>query len=994
MTTETLFFRRCRIPSLLTALALSGICFLLALFCLELIVVSGQISPLWFPTAFMTVIAFRLSLYESPLVLFLCFLSIVLASTLVLGIDVTHFKFAFLNVLQAILGGVLLRLLLDRREPLNSLLDWCKLLLSVGVITPFLSGLVAMWMLNITDQPGGHFFITWVIAEIIGMLTLAPVCLLWQRRRPMVDARQLSKILLVIAVSSCASYFSLRFMPWPFTLIIVILFTCAVCLPRFAAFTVFLINASLVSVMLALRLVDLRVDNDYAPWLPFLLVLVPSHMMSLVMHSFRAEKAHISENEVRFRHAMEYSSIGMAMVAPDGNWLRVNQALCLLLGYQADELIRMTFQQLTYPDDIPQNIVHMRKVLSGEQNNYTMEKRYLRKDGEIVWARLASSLVRDANNEPLYFISQIQDITELTRTEETNRRLMERITETNAALFAEKERMLITFGSIDEAVISTDEEMRVTFMNPIAERMSGWSQEQAVGKALSDILLITQGAMGIRMENLLLRTLPAAKTTPNFDEDLVLHNSSEERFDIHYSITPLKTQEGQSIGSVMVIRDVSESRAIVRRLTYSASHDTLTHLPNRASFEHQLKQLLQNVSEQQQRHVLVFIDLDRFKAVNDTAGHAAGDALLRELSTLMLNNLRDSDFLARLGGDEFGLLMSDCSLDNATAVIQRLVSAVNNYLFEWQGNTYQVGASAGMTQIDGTNCQSSEVMSQADAACYNAKHNGRGQLQIYQELQFSPQVSPTPHITQQSIDALQVQLFTWAVTPPRKTLSVSFYLLEAIRFVDQTNPVDEVSWRVAMQDPALQVAFDRKVMNTFFASYAQPLASKAIVLVMPLSTAAMQDSTFVDELLRHLADGALPATQLWFSVDAEMLLSEEARSQQAVVRLRACGCQIVLQNFGRNLDAFNKLRTDDIDYLMMSPDLVSNLHCNLMDEMLVSIIHGHAEQREIMTIAGPVELPAGLSRLATLGINVAWGNAVSHREPLNSLVQNSYVSIK
>lgn len=205
------------------------------------------------------------------------------------------------------------------------------------------------------------------------------------------------------------------------------------------------------------------------------------------------------------------------------------------------------------------------------------------------------------------------------------------------------------------------------------------------------------------------------------EQDVVLHCRSGGSYDVHYSITPLSTLDGSNIGSVLVIQDVTESRKMLRQLSYSASHDALTHLANRASFEKQLRILLQTVNSTHQRHATVFIDLDRFKAVNDSAGHAAGDALLRELASLMLSMLRSSDVLARLGGDEFGLLLPDCNVESARFIATRIISAVNDYHFIWEGRVHRVGASAGITLIDDNNHQAAEVMSQADIACYASK---------------------------------------------------------------------------------------------------------------------------------------------------------------------------------------------------------------------------------------------------------------------------------
>lgn len=299
------------------------------------------------------------------------------------------------------------------------------------------------------------------------------------------------------------------------------------------------------------------------------------------------------------------------------------------------------------------------------------------------------------------------------------------------ALHQEKERMLITLSSIGEAVISTDESMNVIYMNPAAERFSGWTQSEAAGKAVSDILHITHGINGSPLDAAHFQQPPQEKVSPHIEQELVLHNRNGILLDIYYSITPLNTMEGEVIGAVIIISDVSESRTLLKSLNYNASHDILTNLPNRASFEQQLRALLKNVAHTEQRHTLAFIDLDKFKAVNDNAGHAAGDALLCELAELMKKTMRSSDFLARLGGDEFGLIMPDTNIVNAQPTIQRIVDAVNEYRFEWKGEIYRVGASSGITRIDRTNNHYEEVVSQADLACYKAKHQGRGQYAIF-----------------------------------------------------------------------------------------------------------------------------------------------------------------------------------------------------------------------------------------------------------------------
>lgn len=847
MTTDTIFSVKQNWTKVIT---LSALTFVLTLFCLELIKISIQISSLWLPTALMTVVVFRHPPQSLPLLLGACFISIVAANALIIGPHLSMLAFPLVNLIQALLGGALLRTLLDAKAPLDSLLSWSKMVVATGIVTPLVGGLLACWAVNHTGNASLRFFITWTISETIGMLALGPIALLWQHEelRKSLSKNVLPETLLTLVVTLLLNYFALRYLPWSFTFVMVVLFYGAVRLPRFSAFIIFFATLSMMALLLALdqlgRYADGLVIVNNAPWLPFLLSIIPSHMMVLVMHSFREEKKRISQSETRFRHAMEFSVIGMALVSPEGCWLQVNESLCRILGYRKDELVGMNFQQFTHPDDVATDLIQGLTLLAGEQETYSLKKRYFRKDGEIVWVLLAVSLVRDSELQPLYFISQMEDISDLKQTEEINRSLMQRITLANKAggigvwewdlntgkmnwdtrmfqiyglkesgqatyltwvnsmlavdrqaaidafdegirnsspvdlvfriqtdegirfirsqstlvldengmvermlginqdvtamrqltdeLHEEKERMHITLDAIGEAVISTDEEMRVTFMNPVAESMSGWSQEQAAGKAISNVLRITRGSTGPEMDNLLLCELPPEKAESDLDQELVLHNRSGEQFEIHYSMTALKTVEGDNIGSVVVIQDVSDSREMMRRLSYSASHDMLTGLPNRVNFEQQLQRLLHSASKGSRQHVLIFLDLDRFKAVNDSAGHAAGDALLREIASEMKRHLRNGDCLARLGGDEFGVLLPNCSTEQACDIAERLVRAVNSYPFWWEGGLHHIGTCAGLTLLNDENYLFSDVMAQADLACYQAKRNGRGQYARYE----------------------------------------------------------------------------------------------------------------------------------------------------------------------------------------------------------------------------------------------------------------------
>lgn len=1093
---------------LLRCLTLGLLTFIFTLFSLELTLLGTMLAPLWFPTSLMMIAFYRHDVRLWPGIAIACSLGNIAATAALFSLQHVQLTYTAINLLEAMVGALLLRKLLPWYNPLQNLNHWLRLAVGSALVPPLLGGLLLLAVTSPADPL--RSFSVWVLSESIGALSLVPLGLLFKnhyllRHR---NPRLLIETLATLAATLFLSAFALHYLPWPFTIVIVLLMWSAIRLPRLEAFLVFLATVMMVSLMLARepQLVQLPHTTmmTNAPWLPFLMILLPANIMTMVMYAFREERKHITESEARFRNAMEYSAIGMALVSTEGQWLQVNKALCRFLGYTTDQLRSLTFQQLTYPEDLHADLEQMDMLAQGAINSYSLEKRYYTSGGDVVWALLAVSVVRHTDGTPLYFIAQVEDITDLKHTEWVNKRLMERITlaneaggigiwewelgpdiitwdqrmfelydvplharptwqlwkervvkedrrlaektvqealrnripfklefrvqvsggvrhiralanrvlgkngeverllginmdmtevkQLNEALFQEKERLHITLDSIGEAVICTDQELNVTFMNPVAEKMSGWPQEQALGQPLAAVLRITLGDNGPLLENI--HSADASRTS-TMEQDIVLHCRSGGSYDIHYTITPLSTLEGQNIGSVLVIHDVTESRKMLRQLSYSASHDALTHLSNRVSFESHLKRLLQSVNDNHQRHALVFVDLDRFKAVNDSAGHAAGDALLRELASLMLGMLRTTDILARLGGDEFGLLLPDCSVENARTISERLIAAVNDYHFIWEGRLHRIGASAGITMIDADNNQASEVMSQADIACYASKNSGRGVVTLYEPQQQRLQQNRSALAIDEQwrmIKENPMALVARPVASPRVPESTSFWLLSVRLWTSEGAVMEEQAFRETISEAELLHALDRRVVHDFFRDHAADVARKGFGVALPLS-AGISGPRLVDELLCMLEAGPLPPRLLHLVINSDAFEKDALMTGRQLDRLRQAGCQIVLSHVGRDLDIFNHISHAVADYVMLEPEVVANVHTNLMDEMLATIVLGHARRLKIACIAGPVNEPVSMETLSGIGIDMVYGDALAAGQPLGLLLNSSYFAI-
>ncbi|MFS9432976.1 diguanylate cyclase [Citrobacter sp. C348] len=1093
---------------LLRLASLGLVAFIFTLFSLELSRYGTQLAPLWFPTSIMMVAFYRHAGKMWPGIALACSLGSIGASLLFFPTDTLNFTYTAINIIEAVAGAMLLRRLLPWYNPLQNLNDWARLAFGSAVVPPLLGGFL-MWLL-LPGETSLNTFLIWVLSESIGALALVPLGLLFKphyllRHR---DPRLLLETLITLLVTLAFSWLSMMYLPWPFTCVIVLLMWSAVRLPRMEAFLIFLSTVMMVSLMLAADPSLLSTSKTFVmssmPWLPFLMILLPANMMTMVMYAFRAERKHISESETRFRNAMEYSAIGMALVGTEGQWLQANKALCHFLGYSQEELRSLTFQQLTWPEDLNNDLEQLQMLSRGEINSYSMEKRYYTRAGEVVWALLAVSLVRHSDNTPLYFIAQVEDINDLKHTEWINKRLMERITlaneaggigiwewelqpdviswdkrmfdlyevpahikpswqvwydcmvpedrehaesvirdslaarvpfklefriavkdgirhirslanrvlnkdgeverllginldmtevkQLNEALYQEKERLHITLDSIGEAVICIDVDLNVTFMNPVAEKMSGWSQESALGIPLLTVLRITFGDNGPLMENI----YSADISRTAIEQEVVLHCRNGTSYDIQYSITPLSTLDGGSIGSVLVIQDVTESRKMLRQLSYSASHDDLTHLANRVSFENHLKQLLHTVHNSHQRHALVFIDLDRFKAVNDSAGHAAGDALLRELSSLMLSMLRTSDVLARLGGDEFGLLLPDCNIESSRFIAGRVISAINDYHFTWEGRLHRIGASAGITLIDDKNHVATEVMSQADIACYAAKNSGRGRVCVYESQQSQMHAArgiPSPEEQRNIITHNPMLMIAHGVASPRIPESFSFWLVSLRLWSSEGDIIEEQAFRAGLVDPALNHALDRRVFTEFFQHSASGVAGKGLSVALPLSAAGLLNPVLVDELLALMENSPLPPRLLHLSVPGEVMKTHPAQAMPAMQRLRQAGCRIILSQVGRDLEVFDNLKYHVADYLLLDSELSASAHGNLTDEMWVSIIQSHAQRLDIKTIAGPVNMPLIMDALSGIGIDMIFGDIIADAQPLELLLNTSNFAI-
>src|SRR5262245_8515149 len=303
------------------------------------------------------------------------------------------------------------------------------------------------------------------------------------------------------------------------------------------------------------------------------------------------------------------------------------------------------------------------------------------------------------------------------------------VTRSEAKLEREKELAEVTLHSIVDGVITTDAAGMVEFMNPIAERFLGWTSAEARGRKLSDVYRMIDERSGQPVSASL--SSDASPREPQEAMAVRLVDRHGRETPVRYSHAPIRGRDGTVHGTIVVFHDVSQLRAMAQQLIWQASHDALTGLVNRREFERRLSELIETAKGQGREHALLFMDLDGFKAVNDTCGHSAGDELLRQLTAVMQSRMRGSDTLARLGGDEFGALLESCPVEQALRIANAMRETVREFRFVWGDKTFGVGVSMGLVQITSESGDVGKMLAAADACCYEAKSKGRDRVQVY-----------------------------------------------------------------------------------------------------------------------------------------------------------------------------------------------------------------------------------------------------------------------
>ncbi|MEG5044567.1 EAL domain-containing protein [Microcoleus sp. B4-C1] len=557
------------------------------------------------------------------------------------------------------------------------------------------------------------------------------------------------------------------------------------------------------------------------------------------------------------------------------------------------------------------------------------------------------------------------------------------------SLFAEKELAQVTLQSIGDGVITTDAQGNVRYFNPIAERLTGWKNHEVQGVHFSTVFLIVDQVTREPVENPINKALLEERiVTLANNTILIAHDGTE--YPIADSAAPIRDRQGQIIGAVMVFHDVTESRYLTRQLSWEENHDALTGLINRRRFEQHLVDAIASVKHSNHQHALCYLDLDQFKVVNDTVGHIAGDELLRQITALIQQGVRAHDMLARLGGDEFGILLTQCSLSQATQIAENLKNLVHQFRFIWNGQTFIIGVSIGVVAIDQTSQNLMELLGAADAACYAAKARGRNCVHIYSldDSELIKQRGERQLISKitQALETNRFCLYYQKIVSITSKPLVEHYEI-LLRMLDENGKIVSPNEFIpAAERYGLITEIDCWVIETLFSNY-HKLPEKDVLTqglyTINLSGASISNNQFMRFLIEQFSRYKVPPQTIGFEITETAAIANFEQARYFMGELKKIGCCFALDDFGSGLSSFAYLMNLPVDYLKIDGAFVKNISHNLISQALVEGFNRIAHAMNLETIAEFVEDETILEKLREIGVDYAQGYGIARPVPIN-----------
>lgn len=644
-----------------------------------------------------------------------------------------------------------------------------------------------------------------------------------------------------------------------------------------------------------------------------------------------------------------------------------NESAANLIGMDPDHLVGREAADLVKPAYRALFRKSMSKHLAGEQVPQRIEIQLISGDDAGLWVEAQSSVIEHHGSKAILTIAR--DVSYRKNLEVT--------------LSRSKRQAQYTLESISEGIITTDNEGRIDYMNHAAETMSGMSRDDAAGHKTADLFTLIDEVDRRQLGDPVERCLSMRRRINMGRRALLVSRDGNHEHSVEITASPIKGPGNSLSGSVVVVHDVSELRGLTRQMSYQAAHDPLTGLINRREFERRLEEAIDSAHAEESVHILCYMDLDRFKAVNDSCGHMAGDNMLREVAALIKDQVRDSDYVARLGGDEFATLLMGCPTEKAQQIAADICNAVAEYRFVWQNKIFNIGISIGLIEIGPSSGTLQDVMSAADSACYVAKQRGRGQVHVYsaRDEALARERGDIQWLRQLQ-EALNKNRFELASQPIIATGSgsISGPSVEVlIRLPDERGRApNSADFLRSAERYQLMPQIDRWVINATLAAIKSgeiKLASQRSCAIN-ISGQTLSDESFLSFVVEALDHSGVNPGSICFEVTEGAISSNVQYAQRFIEVLHGIGCEFALDDFGSGLGAFSSLKTLPIDYLKIHGTYTRNLTTDMVNQEMVSAMIKLARTMDFRIVAEQVEVQEDFDWLRNNGVDFVQGNFI------------------
>jgi diguanylate cyclase (GGDEF)-like protein/PAS domain S-box-containing protein len=678
----------------------------------------------------------------------------------------------------------------------------------------------------------------------------------------------------------------------------------------------------------------------------------------------------LQEREQLFQRLVE--TVHDAVLVHRQSILFANTRFLGLLGVSAKELIGKPLPDYVAPEYAELVRENLRRRLAGEPAAERYEAELLGPQGQLSRVELATSLI-DSAGEPALLVTAV-----------------EMLPAPLSAPAPVRPRSMITLDAMGEAVFTVDSEGRIDYVNRAAEVLFGLRPDQLLGRGFTDVASLVDEQDRHSLGDPVRKCLQTGgRVTLGRRAVLVpVHGGSERSIEI--GISPLRADSAELAGVVVVMHDASELRGIARQMSYQASHDALTGLINRREFERRLAECMELARAGEAGHALCYLDLDRFKLVNDSVGHMAGDNMLREVAALIKDRVRDSDTVARIGGDEFALLLVGCPLDKARQIADDVVRSIATYRFVWKDKIFDVGASIGLVELGHESGTPEDVMSAADSACYVAKKQGGTHVHVYSAREeATARHSGEIHWLQKLQGALRdnkFELYYQSIVHAQRGGLRGPALEVLIRLNDPTGPeVAPMEFIRAAERYRLMPHIDRWVVQTVLSALGRgglklPAGRSVAINIAGQTLGDAHFLEFVVDCFDHT--GASPG-DVCFEVTESSMLANLEHARRFIEVLHGMGCEFALDNFGSGLGSFSNLKNLPMDYLKIDGSFIRNLAEDAVNQAMVAAMVKMSRSMNFRVVAEHVEDQQCLDAVQSLGIDFVQGFAIGRPQPLS-----------